>query len=141
VRNSASRSGDNLNREAIEVGASTWSRIQRLYEPDATAHRERCESEGLQCPQEVFTQLFHEQSNNEDFAVIVRSIDYYSAFGLAFQAAPGYARGVQREAALVGASRLTLRYRSEPPYGVPFGAFASAALSWGRLKIWRESRQ
>jgi len=72
-----------MSREAIEVGASTWSRIQRLYEPDATAHRERCESEGLQRPQEVFAQLVHEQSNNEVFAVIVRSIDYYSAFGLA----------------------------------------------------------
>jgi len=65
-----------MSREAIEVGAFTWSRIQRLYEPDATAHWQRCESEGLPCPQEVFTQLFHEQSNNEDFAVIVRSIDW-----------------------------------------------------------------
>ena len=65
-----------MSREAIEVGAFTWSRIQRLYEPDATAHWQRCESEGLQCPQEVFTQLFHEQTNNEDFAVIVRSIDW-----------------------------------------------------------------
>ena len=64
------------SREAIEVGAFTWSRIQRLYDPDATTHWQRCESEGLQCPQEVFTQLFHEQSNNEDFAVIVRSIDW-----------------------------------------------------------------
>jgi hypothetical protein len=65
-----------MSREAIEVGAFTWTRIQRLYEPDAALHWERCESEGLQCPQEVFTQLFHEQSNNEDFAVIVRSIDW-----------------------------------------------------------------
>jgi hypothetical protein len=65
-----------MSREAIEVGAFTWSRIQRLYDPDATAHWQHCESEGLQCPQEVFTQLFHEQANNEDFAVIVRSIDW-----------------------------------------------------------------
>jgi hypothetical protein len=65
-----------MSREAIEVGAFTWSRIQRLYEPDATLHWQRCESEGLQCPQEVFVQLFHEQSNNEDFAVIVRSVDW-----------------------------------------------------------------
>jgi hypothetical protein len=78
-----------MSREAIEVGAFTWSRIQRLYDPDATAHWQHCESEG-QRPQEVFTQLFHEQANNEDFAVIVRSVDYYSAFGLAFQAAAGY---------------------------------------------------
>ena len=43
---------------------------------DAAAHWQRCESEGLQCPQEVFAQLFHEQSDNEEFAVIVRSIDW-----------------------------------------------------------------
>jgi hypothetical protein len=65
-----------MSREAIEVGAFTWSRIQRLYDSDATARWQRCESEGLRCQQEVFTQLFHEQSNNEDFAVIVRSIDW-----------------------------------------------------------------
>jgi hypothetical protein len=44
-----------MSREAIEVGAFTWSRIQRLYDPDATLHWRRCESEGLQCPQEVFS--------------------------------------------------------------------------------------
>jgi hypothetical protein len=65
-----------MNRDAIEVGAFTWARIQRLYHADAVVHWQRCESEGLQCPQEVFTQLFHEEANNEDFAVIVRSIDY-----------------------------------------------------------------
>jgi hypothetical protein len=65
-----------MSREAIEVGAFTWSRIQRLYDLDAATHWQRCESEGLQCPQEVFAQLFHEQANSEDFAVIVRSIDW-----------------------------------------------------------------
>jgi hypothetical protein len=70
------RKNAQMSREAIEVGAFSWSRIQRLYDPDASAHLQRCESEGLQCPQEVFTQLFHEQSNNEYFAVVVRSIDW-----------------------------------------------------------------
>jgi hypothetical protein len=65
-----------MNRDAIEVGAFSWARIQRLYDADAAVHWQRCESEGLQCPQEVFTQLFHEEANNEDFAVIVRSIDW-----------------------------------------------------------------
>jgi hypothetical protein len=65
-----------MNREAIEVGAFSWARIQRLYDADAAVHWQRCEAEGLQCPQEVFTQLFHEEANNEDFAVIVRSIDW-----------------------------------------------------------------
>jgi hypothetical protein len=49
-----------MSREAIEVGAYSWARIQRLYDADAVVHWQRCESEGLQCPQEVFTQLFHE---------------------------------------------------------------------------------
>jgi len=48
-----------MNRSAIEVGAFSWARIQRLYDADAIAHWQRCEAEGLQCPQEVFTQLFH----------------------------------------------------------------------------------
>jgi hypothetical protein len=64
-----------MSRNAIEVGAFSWAKIRRLYDGDAVVHWQRCESEGLQCPQEVFTQLFHEEANNEDFAAIVRRID------------------------------------------------------------------
>jgi len=64
-----------VSREAIETGAFSWSRIQRLYDADPVMHWQRCESEGLQCPQEVFTQLF-EEINNDDFAVIVRAVDW-----------------------------------------------------------------
>jgi hypothetical protein len=65
-----------MSRNAIEVGAFSWARIQRLYDADAVVHWQRCEAEGLQCPQEVFTQLFHEKANDEDFAVIVHSVDW-----------------------------------------------------------------
>ena len=65
-----------MSPAAIDVGAFSWARIQRLYDADAVVHWQRCESEGLQCPQEVFTQLFHEKANDEEFAVIVRSIDW-----------------------------------------------------------------
>jgi hypothetical protein len=65
-----------MPKDVIEVGAFSWARIQRLYDADAVVHWQRCEAEGLQCPQEVFTQLFSEEANNEDFAVIVRSIDW-----------------------------------------------------------------
>jgi hypothetical protein len=41
-----------------------------------SAHWQHCESEGLQCPQEVFTQLFSGKAHDEDFAVIVRSVDW-----------------------------------------------------------------
>jgi hypothetical protein len=47
-----------VNREKIEVGAFSKARIQRLYNADAVVHWQRCEAEGLQCPQEVFAQLF-----------------------------------------------------------------------------------
>lgn len=60
-----------MNRSSIEVGAFSWARIQRLYDSDAVVHWQRCEAEGLQCPQEVFTPLFHEKANDEDFAVII----------------------------------------------------------------------
>jgi hypothetical protein len=53
---------DSMNRDAIEVGAFSWARIQRLYDADAAVYWQRCESDGLQCPQEVFTQLFHRGS-------------------------------------------------------------------------------
>lgn len=65
-----------MSREKIEVGAFSWARIQRLYDEDGVVHWQRCEAEGLQCPQEVFAQLFHEEAHNEDFAVIVRAIDW-----------------------------------------------------------------
>jgi hypothetical protein len=68
----------------------TWSRIQRLYDPDPALHWQRCEPEGLQ---EVFTQLFHEQANNEDFAAIVRSIDYSALRASPFATAPGRPAG------------------------------------------------
>jgi hypothetical protein len=58
------------------MGAFSWARIQRLYDADAAVHWQHCEAEGLQCPQEVFAQLFHEKANDEEFAVIVRSIDW-----------------------------------------------------------------
>jgi len=65
-----------MSRVAIEVGAFSWARIQRLYNADATVHWQRCESEGLQCPQEVFKQLCHEKANDEDFAAIASTVDW-----------------------------------------------------------------
>jgi hypothetical protein len=62
-----------MSREALEVGTFTWARDQRLYEPDL--HCSAANWKGCSVPQEVFAQRFHEQANNEGFAVIVRSID------------------------------------------------------------------
>jgi hypothetical protein len=65
-----------MSREALEVGAFTWGRIQRLYDKDPAVHWQRCEAEGLQCPQETFAQLFHEDANDADFGAIVRAVDW-----------------------------------------------------------------
>jgi hypothetical protein len=65
-----------MPREALEVGVFTWGRIQRLYDSNPATHWQRCEAEGLECPQEAFTQLFHEDANNADFAAIVHAVDW-----------------------------------------------------------------
>lgn len=65
-----------MSREALEVGAFTWGRIQRLHDKDPAVHWQRCEAEGLECPQETFAQLFHEDANDADFAAIVRAVDW-----------------------------------------------------------------
>ena len=65
-----------MSRAALDVGAFTWRRIQRLYDADPAVHWQRCESEGLECPQEVFRQLFAEDNRNADFEVIVRAVDW-----------------------------------------------------------------
>ncbi len=64
-----------MSPEALGGGAFTWSRIQRLYDTDPAVHWQRCESEGLECPLEVFAQL-SEDAHDADFAVVVRAIDW-----------------------------------------------------------------
>jgi hypothetical protein len=54
----------------------SWARVQRLHDPDPAVHWQRCAAEGLECPQEVFTQVFHERANKPDFAAIVRAVDW-----------------------------------------------------------------
>ena len=58
---------------SIEAGAFSWVRIQRLYDPDPVVHWQRCE---VAVSAGGFTQLFHDEANNEDFAVVVRSVDW-----------------------------------------------------------------
>jgi hypothetical protein len=65
-----------MPREAIDVGVFAWARVQRLYDADPAVHWRRCESEGLECPQEVFTQVYHEEAHSADFAAIVKAVDW-----------------------------------------------------------------
>lgn len=58
------------------VSVFPWARIQRLYDADVAVHWQWCGAEGLECPLEVFAQLFHEEANSADFEVVVRAVDW-----------------------------------------------------------------
>jgi hypothetical protein len=96
-----------MARESLDLGAFTWSRIQRLYAEDPAVHWQCCQAEGLECPLDVFSQLFHEEANNADFAALVRAVDY---------SAP---------------SASPLAHCSGPPRP---GVRQRVALSWGRVR-------
>ena len=69
--------GQNMPQGTLgDGGAFTWNRIQRLYDADPAVHWQRCESEGLECPQEVFAQIFHDEAHDADFLGIVRAVDW-----------------------------------------------------------------
>jgi hypothetical protein len=54
----------------------TWAAIQQTYTPDLAEHLARAETVGLNCPQDVFEQLFHEQYDNSSLATVVRFVDW-----------------------------------------------------------------
>jgi hypothetical protein len=54
----------------------TWAAIQQTYTPDLAEHLARAEALGLNCPQDVFEQLFHEPRDNNSLATVVRFVDW-----------------------------------------------------------------
>ena len=64
------------NAEAPTLLPLYWARIQQRHDTDAAVHWHRCMSEGLECPLEVFTQVFSEESGSADFESIVRAVDW-----------------------------------------------------------------
>ena len=54
----------------------TWSTIQNLYAPDLATHWQRVSDAGLECPMDVFEQLFFDHHDDSDFTGIVRLIDW-----------------------------------------------------------------
>jgi hypothetical protein len=54
----------------------TWTAIQKVYAASATDHFDRAQALGLECPADVFEQLFHDHHGDEDFAAVVRFIDW-----------------------------------------------------------------
>jgi hypothetical protein len=54
----------------------TWTAIQKEYVANAADHLDRAQPLGLECPADVFEQLFHDHHGDEDFAAVVRFIDW-----------------------------------------------------------------
>jgi hypothetical protein len=54
----------------------SWSAIHGIEAFDATEHFVRSQALGLECPTEVFAQLFHDNSGDEGFASAVGSVDW-----------------------------------------------------------------
>jgi len=54
----------------------SWSAIHNLHALDAAEHFARSRALGLECPPDVFEQLFHDNPGNEAFASAVGSIDW-----------------------------------------------------------------
>jgi len=54
----------------------SWSAVQNTNVPDAAEHLGRAQALGLDCPLDVFEQLFHDHTGDEDFAGVLRFIDW-----------------------------------------------------------------
>ena len=55
----------------------SWSAIQALHEPDLERHWVRCRDElGLDCPLEVFEELFFEHHGDAEFGALYRAVDW-----------------------------------------------------------------
>ncbi len=65
-----------MSHDRTETGVFTWARVQRLYDADPAVHWQRCEQQGLECPEGVFDQIFHEQANKANFTALVRGVDW-----------------------------------------------------------------
>jgi len=55
----------------------SWSAIQALHEPDLDRHWVRCREElDLDCPVEVFEELFFEHHGDAEFGTLYRAVDW-----------------------------------------------------------------
>ena len=54
----------------------TWPLLQSTFLEDPQTHWEHCQSQGLECPLEVFTQLFHESLRTPAVPAITAQVDW-----------------------------------------------------------------
>ncbi len=53
-----------------------WSDVQGVYSADFQEYWTRSQALGLNCPLDVFEQLFYDQHDNADFATVLRFVDW-----------------------------------------------------------------
>ena len=54
----------------------SWSAVQGTYQTDVAAHAARAAALGLDCPQDVFEQLFHDHHDDDEMAQLLRFVDW-----------------------------------------------------------------
>jgi hypothetical protein len=54
----------------------TWDASQRVYAAGLAAHATAAQTLGLNCPSEVFEQLFHEHHGDLEIAAVLRFVDW-----------------------------------------------------------------
>jgi hypothetical protein len=54
----------------------TWRAIQQGYSPDLTEHLAAAQARGLECPLDVFEQLFHDHHEDLELAEALRFVDW-----------------------------------------------------------------
>ena len=52
-----------------------WSTIQGVYDADCAAHAGRAAALGLNCPPDVFEQLFHDHHDDAEMTSLLRFVD------------------------------------------------------------------
>jgi hypothetical protein len=55
-----------------------WSDVQGVYSADLQEHLSRSQTLGIHCPEDVFEQLFFDHHGGDDFAGLVRFVDWAS---------------------------------------------------------------
>jgi hypothetical protein len=56
--------------------ALMWTTLQKAYSEDAAEHFARAQALGLQCPLDIFEQLFINHHDDAEFTKLVRFIDW-----------------------------------------------------------------
>jgi hypothetical protein len=65
-----------IGRTGLPPMRLTWTTVQESFAPEVSEHLTRARALGLDCPPDVFEQLFHDQHDNADLATVLRFVDW-----------------------------------------------------------------